>query len=172
MNANVYDLTVKQFTTELKALQSILKKANAYADSKKFNFDVLLNSRLAPDQFALLKQVQVVTDNAKGCVARLTGEKPPVFEDNETKLDQLLARIDKTIEFMSKFKPEHFQGYETKRAEFPWYPGKYLEGSDYLVQHAIPNFYFHMTTAYSILRANGVDLGKGDFLGQQNWKSL
>lgn len=170
MNISVYELTIPQFTTTLKALRKILVKAQAFADSKKIDSSVLLQTRLAPDQFPFVRQIQIATDNAKGCVARLTDVKTPVFEDNEKTMDELMARIDKTVAFLNTIKPEDFKGYESKKASFPWYPGMYLEGKDYLVQHLLPNFYFHVTTAYSILRNNGMELGKGDYLGEQNWK--
>jgi hypothetical protein len=171
MQVTVYDLVVTQFVSELNALKGILKKANAFADSKKIKFDVILNLRLIPDQFAFVRQVQIVTDTAKGACSRLAGDKAPVFEDTETTYEQLQQRIDNTIAYCSGFKPEQFNGFDKTRVEFFWNPGKHLEGRDYLVQHAIPNFYFHLTTAYSILRANGVELGKGDYMGQQNWKN-
>lgn len=171
MNISIYDLTIPQFTTTLKALRKILVKAQGFAESKKIDSSVLLQLRLAPDQFPFVRQIQIATDNAKGCVARLTNVKTPAFEDNEKTMDELLARIDKTIAFLGTVKPQDFEGYENKQVSFPWYPGKFLAGKDYLVQHLLPNFYFHATTAYSILRSNGMELGKSDYLGEQNWKS-
>lgn len=169
MNLSVYDLTVPQFVRELNALKGILRKAQAFAEVKKIEPTVLFQTRLAPDQFPFIRQIQIATDNAKGCVARLSGKEAPVFEDKEQTLDELFQRLDKTISFLEKFNADDFKDYESKTIRFPWYPGKHLTGKAYLVQHAIPNFYFHMTTAYSILRASGVELGKGDFLGQQEW---
>lgn len=171
MNLSVYELTVPQFVRELNALKGILKKAQAFSETKKIDVGILLQTRLVPDQFPLLKQIQIATDTAKGCVARLSGTEAPVFEDKEQKLEEIFQRIDKTLSFLGKFGTEDFKEYESKTVRFPWHPGKYMGGKDYLLQHAIPNFYFHMTTAYSILRASGVELGKGDFLGEQNWKS-
>lgn len=171
MNISVYESTVPQFMLSLKALSQILDKAEKHAEAKKIKPSVVLESRLAMDMFPLYRQIQIATDNAKGCVARLTGVAAPVFEDVEQNFQQLQERIQKTMQFLEGIKPESFQGFEARKAEFPWYPGKYLEGKDYLIQHAIPNYYFHVTTAYAILRMNGVELGKGDFLGNQNWKN-
>ncbi|MFN7453036.1 MAG: DUF1993 family protein [Pseudobdellovibrionaceae bacterium] len=170
MQIPISEITVRQMTTSLKALKGILKKAHDFSQAKKIDFSVLLQTRLAPDQFAFVRQVQISTDIAKGCIARLTGLENPKFEDNETSYEQLITRIDRTLDFMKQAKPESFQGYETKVIEFPWNPGMYLQGHDFLIQHALPNFFFHVATAYSILRANGVDLGKADFLGEQNWQ--
>ena len=131
---------------------------------------VLLDARLAPDMFPLSKQIQIVCDNAKMSVARLTGISAPVFEDNEKSFDEFVNRINKTMAYLEGIKPENFTGYDKRTAEFPWLPGSYLEGKDYLVNYALPNFYFHLSMAYAILRFNGVDLGKVDFLGELNWK--
>lgn len=171
MNLSVYEMTTPQFVLGLQALKGILRKAQAFAEMKKIDATVLLQTRLAPDQFPLMKQIQVTTDVAKGCAARLSGAEAPVFEDKEQTLDEAFQRIDKTIAFLQKFKVEDFKDYESKTVRFPWHPGKHLTGKDYLIQHAVPNFYFHLVTAYSILRASGVDLGKADFLGSQNWKA-
>lgn len=171
MNISVYELTVPQFMLSLKALSNIITKAEKFAEAKKIKPSVILNARLALDMFPFYRQVQICTDNAKGCAARLTGITAPVFEDNEQNFQELQERIQKTIQYLEGIKPENFNGYEAKKAEFPWYPGKYLMGKDYLVQHAIPNYNFHFTTAYAILRMNGVELGKGDYLGNQNWQS-
>jgi hypothetical protein len=168
-NHLVYELTVPQFINELHALKGILRKGQSYAETKKFDVSVFLQTRLAPDQFPLTRQVQIACDTAKACAARLSGTEAPVFEDKESSLDQLFQRIDKTISFLQKFKTEDFEDYESKVIRFSYHPGKHLKGKDYVIQHAIPNFYFHLTTAYSILRANGVELGKGDFLGEPNW---
>ncbi|MCE3010888.1 MAG: DUF1993 domain-containing protein [Proteobacteria bacterium] len=169
MQISVSQLTTDQFMTSLTALKVVLKKAYEYSTSKNFDFSVFMQTRLAPDQFPLVRQVQIATDVAKGCVARLGHLENPKFEDTEATYEQLMARIDKTIAFLKTVKPESFVGYEDRTIEFPWMPGQYLTGTDFLTQHAIPNFYFHFTTIYSILRANGVPLGKSDFLGQQNW---
>jgi uncharacterized protein len=170
MNISVFEITVPQFILSLNALKKILTKAQALADTKKMETATLLQLRLAPDQFPLGRQVQIACDVAKFCAARLSGQQAPNFEDNEVTLDDYRARIDKTIEYLRTFKPEQFAGYEKRKVSFPWYPGHYLDGHNYLVQHALPNFFFHVTTTYSILRNAGADLGKADYLGQQNWK--
>lgn len=170
MGLSAYEITVPQFIRSLTAMRGLLSKASEYAEKKKIQPEVLLETRLAPDQFPLGRQIQIACDNAKGCVARLSNTDAPVFEDNEQTLAEFTTRIDKTIEYIKKFKAEQFGNFDQCTVRFPWYPGKHMDGRTYLVQHAIPNFYFHMTTAYSILRANGVELGKGDFLGAQDWK--
>jgi hypothetical protein len=170
MKVDVYDLAVPQTVRTLEALKGTLKKAMTFCQTKKVDFSVLMAARLAPDQFPLVRQVQIATDNAKGCIGRLTSINMPKFEDNETTYEQLIARIDKTIAFLQTAKPEDFSGFETKKIEFPWMPGKQLTGYNFLVQHYLPNYHFHLTTAYSILRKNGVDIGKADFLGQQSWQ--
>lgn len=171
MSLSAYDLTVPQFLRSLNAIKGLLHKAAAYSEKKKITPQVLLQSRLAPDQFHLGRQIQIACDNAKGCVARLSNTDAPVFEDTESTLEEFIARVDKTIAFVKQINPDQFTKFEQSTIRFPWYPGKHMDGKTYLIQHALPNFYFHMTTAYSILRANGVELGKGDYLGAQDWKA-
>jgi len=170
MNISVFDVTVPQFILSLKALKVLLSKGKAMADQKKMTPSELFQSRLAPNQFPLGKQIQITCDVAKFCAARLTGIAAPSFEDNESTYEEFETRIDKTIEYLSQFKAEQFVGYEKRKVTFPWYPKNYLDGHSYLVQHALPNFFFHLTTSYSILRHLGADLGKADYLGNQNWK--
>jgi hypothetical protein len=169
---NIYDLTVPQFVRILTQINQWLDKAQAFAQQKKFNPDILLSARLAPDQFHFTRQIQSVCDQAKNGVARLTGVEPPKFEDNEATLDQVRARVTKTIEFVSSLKPEQFQGAEERKITLPFIPGKWLTGSDYVLQFLLPNFYFHSTTAYALLRHNGVEVGKGDFLGPVAYRDL
>ena len=170
MNISVYELTIPQFILSLNSLKRIIQKAEGYAEAKKVEMDVLFNTRLVPDQFPLAKQIQIVCDSAKFCASRLTGVEPPAFEDNEQAVDEFYDRIDKTIAFLKTITEEQFNGFESKTVSFYWNPGMYLDGKSYLIQHAIPNFYFHLATAYSILRASGVDLGKSDYVGKQNWQ--
>jgi hypothetical protein len=169
----LYDLTVVQFDKMLGNLSSFLDKGAAYADSKKFDVTVLLNSRLAPDQFNLIRQVQIACDTAKLGVARLTGkvESAPVHPDTETTLAELQARIKAVREYLSGFSKEDFAGAEERKVSQPRWEGKYLTGYEFAIQHAIPNLYFHVTTAYAIMRHNGVDLGKKDYLGNIPYKS-
>src|SRR5688572_6363186 len=163
----LYDLTVVQFDKMLGNLSIILDKGAAFAEAKKFDVTVLLNSRLAPDQFNLIRQVQIACDTAKLGVARLTGkvEAAPVHPDTETTLAELQVRIKAVRQYLAGFSAADFAGAEERKISQPRWEGKYLTGLEFAIQHAIPNIYFHVTTAYSILRHNGVDLGKKDYLG-------
>jgi hypothetical protein len=161
-----YDLTVTQFSRMLSNLSRCLDKAAAYAESKKFDPAVLLQTRLAPDQFTLARQVQIACDNAKNGVARLSGREAPVFEDKEQTVPELKARIEKVIGFLSGVTAQDFKGADERRISLPYWGGKYLTGQEYFQQYLIPNFYFHVTTAYSILRNNGIDVGKSDYTGE------
>ncbi|AUN97499.1 DUF1993 domain-containing protein [Bacteriovorax stolpii] len=166
----IFELTVPQFIKTLKNLNGFLDKAAGYADSKKFEMDVLLNSRLAPDQFPLTRQIQIVCDTAKLGVSRLTGKSAPVNDDTEKTLAEVKARIQGTIAYLESMKPEDFKNAATATITTPRWEGKTLTGNDYVIHHVIPNFYFHVTTAYAIMRHNGVDLGKKDFLGEIPYK--
>lgn len=169
----LYDLTVVQFSKMLNNLSAILDKGAAHADAKKFDVGVLLNARLAPDQFNLIRQVQIACDTAKLGVARLTGktETVPVHPDTETTLPELKARIQSVLEYLVQFSPSDFADAAERNITQPRWEGKYLTGYEFAIQHAIPNLYFHVTTAYSILRHNGVDIGKKDYLGAMPYKS-
>lgn len=169
MNVAVYEISVEQFILTLTNLKNFLIKAEGFAKSKKFDIQVLLNTRLFPDMFPLGKQIQTACDAAKFCASRLTDVKAPVFEDNEVQLADFIQRIDKTIDYLKTINLEDFKNYEAKKIKFPWNPGMELHGKDYLIQFAMPNFYFHVTTAYNILRSSGIELGKADFLGQIDW---
>lgn len=162
--------TISQFTKMLKNLSSILDKANAHAGAKKFELDILLNARLAPDQFALVRQVQITCDTAKNGAARLAGKEAPVYEDNEKTLAELKARIEKTIAYLGTLSASDFAGAEERRITQPRWNGKSLSGQEFTGEHMVPNFYFHLTTAYSILRHNGVDVGKKDYLGAMPYR--
>lgn len=166
----LYDITVPQFTKMLKNLHFILDKGAYFAESKKIDMEILLNSRLAPDQFNLIRQVQIACDTAKLGAARLAGIEAPVHEDKEKTLPELKARIEDVIKFLGTLKAEDFQGASERKISQPRWEGKYLTGEEYAIQHAIPNIYFHITTAYSILRHNGVDVGKKDYLGEMPFK--
>lgn len=165
-----YESTIVQFTKMLENLNRILDKGAAFADQKKIDFDVLLNSRLAPDQFNLTRQIQIACDTAKGCAASLSGAEAPVHEDNEKTLAELKVRIEKVIKYLATFTPENFKGAHERKITRPRWDGKYLSGMEFANQHAIPNMYFHITTAYSILRKNGVEIGKKDYLGEMPFK--
>jgi hypothetical protein len=166
----IYELTVTQFIKTLKNLDSFFEKAAGFADSKKIEVDVLLQSRLAPDQFNLIRQVQIACDTAKLGASRLTGKAAPSNDDSEKTLPELKARIQSTIAYLESFKPEDYKNSATITVTQPRWEGKTLTGNEYAIHHMIPNLYFHVTTAYSILRHNGVDVGKKDFLGAMPYR--
>ena len=161
----MYTETFSQFKKQLGQLDKWLGMAADYAKARNFDADVFATLRLAPDQFPLARQVQIATDFAKGTVARLAGQEPPKYEDNETSVEQLKARIAKTIAFIKEFKPAQIDGSEER--DITMVLGgqpRNFKGENYLVGFSLPNFYFHVTTAYAILRHNGVELGKGDYM--------
>jgi len=166
MAATMYSMSVPIFVRTLGNLSAILDKAAAHAQAKKIDPSVLLQMRLYPDMFALTRQVQLACDFTKNTVARLAGQEPPKFEDSETTIDQLKARITRTVEFVQGFKAALFEGADTReisikiRDQTQTYTGQI-----YLAHFALPNFFFHATTAYDILRHAGVELGKRDFVG-------
>jgi len=166
----LYEITVPQSKKMLQNLSNILDKGAKYAESKKVDVEVLLNSRLAPDQFNLIRQVQIACDTAKLGASRLTGKEAPVHEDTEKTLPELKARIDKTLSYLDTLSAKDFAGADERRVSQPRWEGKYLNGFEFAIQHALPNLYFHVTTAYSILRNNGVDVGKKDYLGEMPFK--
>jgi len=172
MNISVYSLVVEQFTRSLEALNGLLAQAEKFAKERNFDANSFLELRLAPDMFNLARQIQICTDISKGAIARLTGKQAPSFEDGKTTFEELRVRIGKTIEFIQSAKSEEFSGFEQKMITFPWYPGKGLEGLDYVTSFALPNFYFHLTTTYNLLRGHGVELGKAHYLGKMNWKDV
>jgi hypothetical protein len=163
----LYDLTVVQFSKMLTNLSVVLDKANAFADGKKVDMAVLLNARLAPDQFNLTRQVQIACDTAKLSVARLVdqADAAPKHDDTETTLAELQERIQSVINYLAGFTEADFTAaVSTKITQARW-AGKHMLGEDFAIHHAIPNVYFHITTAYAILRHNGVEVGKKDYLG-------
>jgi hypothetical protein len=162
---NVYDLTVPQLIKMLKNVDRWLAAAIAQADRKKYDVNNLLKLRLAPDQFAFDQQVQSACDNAKLLVARLAGQDAPAHPDTETTFDQLRARVATVIGYLTGFAPEDLAGAEARKISLPWMDGKWMRGDEYVAQFALANFYFHVVTAYAILRHNGVELGKREFIG-------
>jgi hypothetical protein len=152
----------------LSNLGRCLDKGIAQAKAKSFDPVVLLGARLAPDQYPLLRQVQASCDNAKFLASRLSGKEAPKHPDTETSMDEIQARIRACVTYLDTFKATDFEGAESRLVELPFLEGKVIQGSDYLVEMALPNFYFHLTTAYSILRHNGVDIGKRDFIGSMS----
>jgi uncharacterized protein len=161
----LYDLIVPQFSKMLHNLAAILDKGAQHAQTKKFDVEVLLQSRLAPDQFNLTRQIQIACDTAKFCAARLSGKEAPSHPDTEKSLPELKARLESVVGYLGSFTAKDFAGAETRRISTPRWEGS-LSGAEYAFQHAVPNFYFHVTTAYAILRHNGVDVGKKDYLGK------
>ena len=166
MPLSMYQASVPTFIRTLSNLSAILTKAAAYAETKKIDPSVLINARLAPDMFALARQVQIATDIAKGGAARLAGVEIPSFADTETSFPELQARLTKTIDFLKTIDAAKIDGSEGKEITLK-VGGRDLSfnGKDYLLGFVIPNVYFHVTATYAILRHNGLDIGKGDFLG-------
>jgi hypothetical protein len=166
----LYDITIPQFIKMLGNTKHIFEKAAHYADSKKIEASVLLESRLAPDQFPFTRQIQIMCDTAKFCASRLTGKDGPTFPDTEKDLTELKARVDATIDYLQSFSAKDFAESANKRITQARWEGQSLSGEEYVIHHVIPNFYFHLTTAYAILRNNGVDVGKKDYLGELPFK--
>ena len=166
MSLSMHQASAPVFIQGLKGLSGVLTKAVAHAEARKIDPAVLLQSRLYPDMFPLVRQVQIACDFAKGAAGRLAGAELPAFEDNETTIDELKARIDRTIAFIEGLNPSAFDGAAerditlVRRGET-----SVVKGLAYLQQQAMPNFYFHVATAYAILRHNGVEIGKRDFIG-------
>lgn len=163
---------VVQLTKMLKSLDRWLDKAGERAQKKNFDPSVLLQARLAPDMFPLMRQVQAACDGAKTLAARLAGKEPPKHPDTEQTLDQAHARIRTVLEYLATFKEEDFKGAESRSVPLGFMPGKGLSGQDFMTEMNLPNTYFHLCMAYAILRHNGVSLGKGDFLGSLNVKDV
>lgn len=166
MTISMFQASVPRLINTLNNLSHILDKAQAHIDAKKIDASALIQFRLYPDMLNFTRQVQIASDTAKGVVARLAGVEIPAYEDNEQSIADLKARIAKTIAFIQGFKPEQIDGTEdkdiiTKRGE----KETHYKGMQFLLGHAIPNVYFHITTAYAILRHNGVEIGKRDYLG-------
>jgi hypothetical protein len=166
MSFSIYDAAIPTFVHTLTSLKHILEKGAAHAAAKNFDPANLLTARLAPDMFPLTRQVQIASDAAKGAAARLSGTEPPKFEDTEKTFDELIARVNKTIDYLKTFTPAQFEGAETRTVTIPTPRGSFtFDGRTFLRHWALPNFFFHVTTAYNLLRHNGVELGKADYLG-------
>jgi len=166
MAYDTYDLMTSTFSKMLPALKGLIAKAEADCTARKIEPEVFLKARLAPDMFDFTRQVQITTDQVKGGMARLAGAEVPSWPDDETSFAALSARVDKALAFMKQFKAEQYKDAETRKIVLN-FPNVTLEfiGRDYALGFVLPNFYFHMTAAYAILRHNGVGLGKRDFLG-------
>ncbi len=157
--------SVQQCSKMLRNLDQWLDKAVAHAKAKSFDPDVLVSARLAPDQYPLQRQVQSACDSAKFMAAYLSGQTPPAHPDTEATMAELRQRIATVLGYLETFKEADFAGAEERKVAPKWMGGKWVRGDHYLAQLSQPNFYFHVTTAYAILRHNGVNLGKTDFIG-------
>ena len=167
MKISMYQACVPTIVRSLNNLAAILEKGAAHAEAKKIEPSVLVNSRLYPDMFPLSKQVQIASDVSKGGSARLAQVEPPAFEDNETTFPELVARLRKTVAFLEALKPEQIDGSEDRTVTWQTRTStKSMQGLPYLLNHVLPNVNFHVATAYNILRHNGVEIGKQDFLGK------
>ena len=165
MSNQYFDSTVPVFVQSLTALKIVLQRGEAFAKEKKVTDEVLLRSRIAVDMFDLVRQVQVACDNAKGSAARLAGVDVPKMEDNEHTFTELESRIDKTITFLSTLTVAQFEEAGERHVTLPYFKDKHFIGREYIYEYALPNFFFHIVTAYDILRHLGVPLGKNDYLG-------
>ena len=167
MPLSMYQASAPRFANTLRNLSAILDKAQAHADAKKLDPAALTQARLFPDMFPLVRQVQIACDTAKGAVARLAGLEVPKHEDTEQTFGELKARIAKTLDFVESVSAAKIDGSDDKEIVLPMRSGeRRYKGMQYLLGHAYPNFYFHVTTAYNILRHNGVEVGKQDFIGK------
>jgi hypothetical protein len=162
----MYQASIPVLLRAMRNLSAILDKGAAHAEAKNFAPEVLINARLAPDMFPLARQVQSVSDAAKGCAARLAGIEVPSYPDTETTFPELQERLAKTVNFLESIEPEQIDGSEEREVVLKLRNGEMrFTGQAYLLSFVLPNFFFHMTTAYDILRHNGVEIGKMDFLG-------
>jgi hypothetical protein len=167
MPLSMYQASVPTIIRALDNLAAVLDKAAQQIDAKKYPAEAYVNARLYPDMFPLSKQVQIASDVSKGGCARLAQVEPPAFEDNETTFPQLIERLRKTIEFLRTLKPAQIDGSEERTVTWKTRTAeRSMQGQPYLLNHVLPNVFFHCATAYDILRHNGVELGKMDFLGK------
>jgi hypothetical protein len=167
MAISMYKSSAPIFVQFLTALSAVLDKAQAYADAKKLDHGVLLNTRLAPDMFPLVRQVRSATDHALAACSKLAGVEPPTFANTEATIPELKERIAKTVDFIKGLKPAQIDGTEDKEVVFKLPSGeRKFTGQGLLLNFCLPNFYFHATTAYDILRHCGIEIGKRDFMGQ------
>jgi hypothetical protein len=161
----MYYETLGQMKKQLGQLDKWLESAAAFAKAKSFDPDLFLGFRLSPDQFAFARQVQTACDTAKLAMSRLSGKEAPAHPDTEKTLDELRARVRSVIAYLDSFSAKDFEGAATRVVTQPRWEGKVMTGADYFLEHAVPNFFFHLTHAYAILRHNGVNVGKRDYLG-------
>ena len=168
----IYTYTVPLFIKLMDALKNILTTAEEFAKEKGISEESYLSMALAPDMFPLKKQVQVASDQAKGAISRLTGKENPKMEDTEATFAELRARLDKTIAFVNSASESDFAGSEERKISLPPHPGKYMTGLEYALEYAMPNFLFHVVTAYDIVRHSGAAIGKKDFINGLPLKDL
>lgn len=169
MTVALYNYSVPVFLRHFAILQDVLNIAEKNATERKIDPSIFVNARLSPDMLPLARQIQIATDGAKGCAARLAGVEIPSFADTEVTFDELRARIAKTVEFLNSIKADAMQGDENRDVVVKIQGNdKHFKAQDYLQTFAVPNFYFHVSIAYAILRAQGVPLGKMDYLGALN----
>jgi len=167
MKTSMYQTSIPTFVRVLNNLAAILEKGAAHAEARKIDPTVLLRARLFPDMFPLTRQVQLAADTANGGAARLAGTEVPVYENNESSFPELITRIRKTVAQLEAFKPEQLDGTEDKTVTWQTRSStRNMQGLPYLLNHVFSNLFFHTTTAYNILRHNGVELGKMDYLGR------
>ncbi len=166
MSLSLYQCSAPVYERSLNAFLAVLDKAEEHAQARKFNPDSYLAMRLSPDMWPLARQIQAFCDHAKNSAFRLAGKEPPVKEDKETTLGEIRARINATLEMLKSIDAKAMEGGETREIVIPAGANKLkIPGADYLLHFAMPNFYFHLTTAYDILRASGVEIGKRNFMG-------
>ncbi|HKO95280.1 MAG TPA: DUF1993 domain-containing protein [Polyangiaceae bacterium] len=162
----MYHLAIRQFVRSLKNLDAILGKAVSHAEAKKFDVNNFCSARLFPDMLPFTVQIRIATDMAKAAAASLSGKEAPKFEDNETTLEELRGRLRRCISFLDSFNEKDFEKVTSKTViKVPYPAGKAMLADEYLFGRQIPNFFFHVATAYNLLRQGGVEIGKGDFLG-------
>ena len=162
----MYYLAIRQFVRSLKNLDAILGKAVSYAEARKFDVNNYCSVRLFPDMLPFTNQVRIATDMAKAAAANLGGKEAPKFEDNETTIEQLRGRVRRCVAYLESFSPADFEKVTSKTVvKIPFPAGKALTADEYLLGRQVPNFFFHVTTAYNVLRHGGVDIGKMDFIG-------
>jgi hypothetical protein len=167
----MYYETICQMKKMLGQIEKWLDAAQAFATTKSFDANLFLGFRLAPDQFAFARQLQIACDTAKLAASRLTGKEAPTHADSEQTIDELRVRVRAVIAYLDGFSAKDFQGAATRPVTQPRWEGKFMTGADYFLEHAIPNFFFHLTHVYAILRNNGVSVGKSDYLGALSLRS-
>jgi hypothetical protein len=162
---DTYELTIPVFLKNLRTIERWIDKAIEHAGQKSFDPEILMQARLAPDQFPFLRQVTAACDTAKWAAAKLAGKEGPSHPDTETTIAELRSRLQTVRTYLESFGPDDFAGAQDRACSHTWMQGKGMRGGDYLKEFALPNFFFHVATAYAILRQNGVPLGKADYIG-------